>query len=72
MKGRWRDGVLVARVLLALDTAWLAFVLALPGDTFATSSGFRLMAEVMSEDRWAAVFAVAATIEVASLFSRRR
>ena len=40
--------------------AWLALVLSAPGETFATSMSYRLMASMGSEARWAMAFWAAA------------
>ena len=64
-----RPSLLAIHCLLTWAVAWWAFVLILPGDTFATSTSFRMFAAVMLEDTWAYCFMGVTAIGVAGIVS---
>lgn len=67
-----RDARLAIHAALTGVMAWLALVLALPGDTFGTSPTFALMQRLGSEDGWAMVFWLVASIGLTGLGSTAR
>ena len=54
-------------VALTAIMAWWALVLALPADTFAIGSSFRVLAALASEDTWAMMFWAIANVGVLGL-----
>ena len=50
--------------------AWWAFVLAMPGDTFATNRIYHLFTAVMAESQWAGALAIVACWGAAGLYFR--
>ncbi len=74
MAGLGTDLVSDARVAIHLALtaimAWLAIVLILPGDTFFGNRSFTLMARMASEDHWAMVFWVTASVGLTGLTTR--
>ena len=49
--------------------AWLSIILALPGDTFGTNLSFRVMASLATEDHWAMMLWVVATVGIVGLLT---
>lgn len=58
--GGLRDARLAIHAALTAVMAWLALVLALPGDTFGSSRSFSFMQRLGTEDAWAVAFGLVA------------
>ena len=52
--------------------AWLAIILALPGDTFGASISFRVMASMATEEHWAMAFWLVASVGLVGLLNQGR
>ena len=50
---QWLTPPVFIHVLLTFIMVWWCFILALPGDTFATSPAYAGFARIMPEDAWA-------------------
>lgn len=59
-------------LFLTAVMAWLGFVLAWPGDTFANSSSYGRMSQIATEPVWAMVFWLTATIGFSGLTTQSR
>ena len=66
--GRHCGGALVHAAYLAMffPPAWSAVILLLPGSTFGTAEGYRMMAALMPETAWAGVSAAVAAFGLAA------
>lgn len=56
------DARLAIHAALTVGIGWLAVILALPGDTFATGRGWTRFGEMGSENTWAVVFWFVASV----------
>ena len=65
------DGWRVVHGTLTLVLAWLALVLAVPPNTFATGVSYDLMERLAPEGLWAAIFGLGAVAGAAGLVMRR-
>lgn len=68
----FRDARLAIHAALTAVMAWLAFVLALPIDTFGTGQSFRLMASMGTEEHWAMAFWLVASLGLVGLLAPGR
>ncbi len=66
------DARVAIHAALTAVMAWLAIVLIIPGDTFASSPTFSLMADLAGEERWAMAFWGAASIGLAGITASSR
>lgn len=66
------DARLAIHAALTAVMAWLAVVLAAPGDTFGTSISFRAMAALATEEHWSMAFWLAATLGLIGLTTPHR
>ena len=72
MQTQWSmDARVAIHAALTAGMAWLAVILALPGDTFATGRGWDRFAEMGNEDTWAMVFWAVASVGAAGLAARQ-
>ena len=67
-----RDARVAIHAALTAVMAWLAVVLALPGDTFGSSPAFSRMAALANEDHWAMAFWLAASVGLVGLLTPSR
>lgn len=65
------DAWIAIHAALTLGMAWLAIILALPGDTFSTGRGWTLFKELASENTWAIVFWGVASVGTIGLTATR-
>ena len=74
LSGRPAPGEAPVAIHVALTAVmgWLAIVLIVPGDTFASSPTFHVMASIAAEERWAMVFWGAASVGLAGLTTSSR
>ena len=56
------DARVAIHAALTAVMAWLALVLALPGDTFENGRSYAVLASMMTEDHWAMAFWLVANI----------
>lgn len=61
------DARVAIHAALTVGMGWLAVILALPGDTFATGRGWTRFGEMAGESTWAMVFWLVASVGVAGL-----
>lgn len=66
------DARLAIHAALTAVMAWLAVVLASPGDTFGTSISFHVMAALATEEHWSMAFWLAATLGLIGLTTPHR
>ncbi len=67
-----RDGLAWVRFALAADLCAWGVILALPGDTFASSHSYDLMAAWFSEETWAVILGLLGIISLAGLQATNR
>ena len=67
-----QDARLALHLALTLIMAWLAMVLAWPGDTFGTSQSYAIMRRIAPEEAWAMAFWMVASVGAAGLLTTNR
>lgn len=66
------DARFAIHLALTAGMAWLAVILALPGDTFGSGRGWTKFAELGPENTWAMVFWAIASVGAVGLTTDRR
>ena len=66
------DARFAIHLALTIEMAWLAVILALPGDTFGQGRGWSQFAELGTENHWAMAFWLTASLGASGLTTSSR